>query len=245
MRGGLAGKAALITGAARRIGRATALELARAGCDVAVHYRTSKADAERLAAAIHESGHRAILLCADLADPEQVRTLPGRVLSEWGRLDILVNNASVFNRMTLAEFDLTEWNHTMMVNLAAPVLLSHTAAPHMQAGGTIVNLCDIASERPWPSSLAYCASKAGLVAMTRALARELAPRIRVNAVSPGVAEWPEDFSETQKAALLARIPARRAGTAEDIAAAVTFLARDASYLTGVVLGVDGGRGIAW
>ncbi len=238
-------KVALVTGAARRVGRAIALELARAGYDIGLHFNTSGRDADKSAAAIRDAGRRVALLQADLAGPAAAATLPGRCADELGRLDVLVNNASTFDPMRLADVDVAKWNQTLAVNLTAPVLLCRAAAPLISAGGAIVNITDIHAERPLPTYLAYCVSKAGLVALTRALAAELAPNIRVNAVAPGVADWPADYSEAKRKRIVARIPAARAGSPEEVAAAVRFLAVDAAYVTGVVLAVDGGRSIAW
>lgn len=236
---------ALVTGGPRRVGRAIALELARAGCDVAVHYHTSDDDARRTADDIRALGRRATLLKADLEDSAAAGSLPGRCAADLGRLDIVVNNAASFDEMSLESFDLARWNRTLAVNLTAPAVVAHHAAPLIQAGGAIVNICDILAERPARNYIAYCAAKAGLVSLTHSLARTLAPRIRVNGVSPGIAAWPEHFTEDQKKALIARVPAQRAGTPDEVAAAVRFLAIDAVYVTGVVLAVDGGRAVAW
>lgn len=238
-------KVALVTGAARRVGRAIALELARAGYDIGLHFNTSGRDADEAAAAIRDTGRRVASLPADLADPAAAVALPGRCAAELGRLDVLVNNASTFEPMRLADVDVSKWNRTLSVNLTAPTLLCRSAVPLFAAGGVIVNICDIHAERPLPSYLAYSISKAGLVALTRALAVELAPAIRVNAVAPGVAEWPDDYSEEKRERIIARIPAHRAGTPEDVAAAVRFLTLNATYVTGFVLNVDGGRSVAW
>ncbi len=236
---------ALVTGAARRVGRAIALELANAGYDIGLHFNTSGRDADEAAAAIRRLGRRVALLSADLADPAAAATLPARCADELGRLDALVNNASTFEPMRLADLDVSKWDHTLGVNLTAPALICRSAAPLFAAGGVIVNICDIHAERPLPSYLAYSVSKAGLVALTRALAAELAPAIRVNAVAPGVADWPDDYSEEKRQRIIAHIPAHRAGTPEDVAAAVRFLTTDATYVTGFVLNVDGGRSVAW
>lgn len=236
---------ALVTGAARRVGRAIALELARAGCDIAVHHRSNEDDALRTAEDIRALGRRAALLKVDLEDPAAAAKLPERCAAELGRLDILVNNAASFDEMSLQAFDLARWNRTLAVNLTAPAILAHHAAPLMHANAAIINICDILAERPASNYLAYCAAKAGLVCLTIALARSLAPKIRVNGVSPGIAEWPEHFTDDLKKSLVARVPAQRPGTPDEVAAAVRFLAIDAVYVTGHVLAVDGGRSIAW
>lgn len=238
-------RVALVTGAARRVGKAIALALARRGCDIALHYHRSDADARATAEEIMALGRRVSRLPADLTDAAAVAALPRRCREELGRLDVLVNNASTFPRMSLANFNVTAWNDTLAVNLTAPAILCHHAAPLLSPGGSIVNLCDITAERPMKEHLAYCAAKAGLVSLTRALARTLAPSIRVNGASPGIAVWPEDYDDDVKRKLIARVPALRAGTPEEVAAVVTFLALDATYVTGVILAVDGARSVAF
>jgi pteridine reductase len=235
----------LVTGAARRVGRAIALELARCGCDVAVHYHGSAAQARQVAAEITALGRRAAALSADLASPPQVAGLVEQVRQALGRLDILINNASVFPQTQGAAWqDAEHWQTTLMVNAVAPAMLAQAAAPLMRAGGgRIVNLADILAERPIRGHAAYCASKAALVAITRSLARELAPEITVNAVAPGIAIFPEHYSQELRAELTQRVPLRRAGSPEQIARVVRFLALEAEYITGQVIAVDGGRSV--
>ncbi len=236
---------ALVTGAARRVGRAIALELARAGCDVAIHHHNSEEDARRTADEIRALGRRAALLKADLAVPADAAKLPERCAAELGKLDILVNNAASFDEMSLENFNVERWNRTLAVNLTAPAIIAHHAAPLMRAPAAVINICDILAERPASNYIAYCAAKAGLVSFTLALAKSLAPNVRVNGVAPGIAAWPEHFTDVQKKSLLARVPAQRAGSPEEVAAAVRFLALEAVYVTGVILAVDGGRSVAW
>ncbi|MEE8170565.1 MAG: SDR family oxidoreductase [Phycisphaerae bacterium] len=245
--GPLTGRVALVTGAARRVGRAIALKLADAGCDVAIHYHTSRSEAEAAAKRIRGIGRRTTLLQTDLTDAVAVEALPSRVVSELGRLDILINNAAIFERVPLEKLAAAAWQRALSVNLIAPALLARAAAPHLRKSGSgcIVNLTDILAERPEPAYLAYCAAKAALISLTRGLAAALAPHVRVNAVSPGVAEFPDDYDEAQRTRILQRVPMRRAGSPRDVAATVLFLVRDAGYVTGTVLSVDGGRGIAW
>jgi len=240
-------RVALVTGAAKRIGRAIALELARAGCDVAVHCRQSRDQAEETAELIRGLDRRAAVLAADLADPQATATLAAQTVEVLGGLHILVNNASAFDRMCLADFSLEAWNATLALNLTAPMVLSHAAYPHLRANhqGQIVNLLDIAAERPWPDHLAYCVSKAALSNLTTALARAMAPDVRVNGVAPGAALFPESQNTAQIKAITRRIPALRVGTAEEVAAVVRFMVCEASYVTGAILNVDGGRSIAW
>jgi pteridine reductase len=219
--------------------------LAEAGCNVAVHYRTREADAADLRDRITEMGRRCCLVRGDLVDPVVPERLIAETVEVLGGLNVLVNNAAVFGRMTLEGFDPVAWQREMHVNLTAVALLCHHARPHLLRGGSgkIVNLCDISSERPWKGHLAYCVSKAGLVGLTKALARELAPTVQVNGVAPGIATFPDDFDQQTREALVARVPLGRAGTPEDVAAAVRFLVEHGDYVTGQIIPVDGGRSI--
>ncbi len=240
-----AGRVALVTGAARRVGRATALELAAAGCDVAVHYHNSADEARLTVQQIRSRGRRAVAVQADLADATQTGRLVQETADQLGRLDILVNNASVFASLPMDDWSTDHWEHMLRVNLIAPAMLARAAVPHMrQAGaGRIINLTDILAERPLPDFDAYCASKAALVCLTRSLARELAPDITVNAIAPGIAVFPESYDAALRAKLVRRVPLARPGSPEDIARAVLFLVASGDYITGEVLTVDGGRSI--
>jgi pteridine reductase len=241
------GGVALVTGAARRVGRAVALELAAGGYDVAVHYRHSAEAAAEVVRQVQARGRRASLIQADLAQEASWERIVAACLEALGRLDALVNNAAVFEAMRLAEFDATAWERTLRINLTAVAGLCHHAAEPLRAGGRgcVVNLCDIAADRPFPEYLAYSCSKAGLVALTRALAVELAPAVRVNGVSPGIAVFPDDYDPPTRAHLTAEVPLQRAGTPEDVARAVRYLVCDAPYVTGQILRVDGGRSVRW
>lgn len=243
----LFGKTALVTGAAKRVGRAVAVALSKSGCDLALHYCSSADAAEETAGLCRAQGVHAWLVQADLSDPAAAEALPQRVVQRFGKLHVLVNNAALFERVPAADLDIAAWQRTFAVNVFAPALLSRAAAPFMkQTGeGRIINLGDICSERPWPNHVAYCASKAALESLTRGLAKALAPHIQVNAVAPGIAEFPEGMPEDQREALVDRVPMRRAGTPDEIAAAVRYFAEDARYVTGAVLRVDGGRSISW
>ena len=237
----LTGRVALITGAARRVGRAIALRLAGAGCHVAVHCRGSKDAALETAAACRELGARAEVFAADLANPAATAELVPQVLERFGRMDVLVNNASVFDPMTLDSFALEDWERTLRINLTAPLVLAHAARAALeQAGGRVVNICDAAVQRPAPSHLAYITSKGALVTLTRALARALAPRVNVVGIAPGVAAWPDDYDQATRDRITRRIPLQRAGTVDDIAAAVHFVLREGDYISGTILAVDGG-----
>lgn len=239
---------ALVTGAARRIGAAIAEHLHAGGHDLVIHYRSSAAEARALAERLNaRRADSAIILAADLADSGACERLVAAAAG-WrgGRLDALVNNASSFRRTPLGTIDDATWHEMIDGNLKAALFCSQAAAPWLrQAGGAIVNLCDVHTDRPLPQFSAYSAAKAGIVALTRGLALELAPQVRVNAVSPGSLDWPEDgiFSEAEQRQTEAAIPLRRLGTGHDIAGAVEFLLRGNRYITGHVLAVDGGASL--
>jgi pteridine reductase len=239
---------ALITGAARRIGAAIASHLHAGGYDVVVHYRRSSSDALQQVAVLNASRpDSALALAADLADAQACNQLV-EAAARWkhGRLDALVNNASSFRRTPLGTIDEAAWHELVDGNLKAALFCSQAAAPWLrESGGAIVNLCDVHTERPLPQFSVYSAAKAGIVAITRGLALELAPRVRVNAVSPGSLDWPEDgiFTEAEQQQTEAAIPLGRLGNGEDIASAVAFLLRGNRYITGQVLAVDGGASL--
>lgn len=241
----LEGKTALVTGAARRVGRAIALELARAGADVLVHYHASRDEAEGTVAAIEALGRRAAALPADLTRPAEVDGLVEAARRAVSRLDILVNSAAAYERHPLAGITPERWDAMLALNLRAPFLLSRAAAPLMRenGGGVIINIADVAGRRPWPNHLHYAVSKAGLLAMTRCLALELAPEIRVNAVAPGTVLPASGQSPEDLAAILDRTPLGRFATPEEIGKAVAFLAGGPGSITGEILTVDGGRSI--
>jgi len=241
----LAERVILVTGGARRLGRAIAVRLASDGARIAVHARASLADAQETARLCRAAGGDGDVFQADLADMAQTRALVPAVLQRFGRLDGLINNAAEFPAQSIEQFDLTVWEHTLRVNLTAPMVLVHAAHGALrQAGGRVVNLCDAAVAHPWPGHLAYMVSKGALDTLTRALARALAPEVNVVGIAPGIAAWPEHYDEATRARLTARVPLQRAGTPEDIAAAVHFVLTGGDYLTGVVLPVDGGRHVS-
>lgn len=238
---------ALVTGAARRVGATIARTLHAAGYDVALHYRHSADDAHALTEVLQGQRPDSVqLLQADLADIAALPALVDAVLDRHGRLDALVNNASAFHPTPLGEATPAQWNNLFASNAQAPFFLSQAAIPALrEARGGIVNLLDIYAERPLANHALYCMAKAALAAMTRSLALDLAPEVRVNGVAPGAVMWPADgkpYDDQQ--ALLARTPLQRAGTPEDVAAAVLWLLRDAPFVTGQVLRVDGGRTLA-
>jgi NAD(P)-dependent dehydrogenase (short-subunit alcohol dehydrogenase family) len=242
----LRGRWALVTGGAKRIGLVVAHELAGRGANVVVHYHTSASEAAEAVTSLRARGVEAEALRADLADSAQVLRLADEAEACSGGIALLVNNASNYLR---AGFDaLTEaiWDASLDVNLKAPFLLSWTIGRAMRTRGegTIVNLVDWAGERPYRDYLPYCISKAGLTALTKALAKELAPTVRVNAVAPGPVLPPDDFGPETLAAIRRATPLGRIGTPQDVARAIRFLAEEASFSTGSILHVDGGRGIA-
>ncbi len=236
----------LVTGAARRVGAEIARCLHGAGACVAIHYRESRADAEGLSAelnALHPGS--AAALQADLRLSQESATLTAAVLQRFGRLDVLVNNASSFYRTPVGSIDEAAWQDLVGSNLKGPLFLSQAAAPHLRSSsGCIVNITDVHAERPLKGYPLYSAAKAGLLGLTRALALELAPGVRVNAVAPGTIAWPEndaDFPAGERSDIIAHTPLGRTGTPADIAATVRFLVFDAPYVTGQVINVDGGR----
>ncbi|MDP2810280.1 MAG: pteridine reductase [Rhodocyclaceae bacterium] len=239
----------LATGAARRIGAEIVRVLHAAGARVAIHYHRSAGDADALAAELNAlRADSAAAFSADLLDAAALPALVEAVVARLGRLDALVNNASSFFPTSLGAIDEAAWNDLVGSNLKAPLFLAQAAAPRLAAsmlagGGCIVNITDIHADRPLKGYALYCAAKAGLNGLTRALALELAPAVRVNAVAPGAVDWPEDgsFPPDEQAAIIARTLLKRAGTPDDIARAVKFLVFDAPYVTGQVINVDGGR----
>lgn len=234
---------ALVTGAAHRVGAVIARTLHAAGFDLALHYRHSRVELDALAAALEASrADSTLVLQADLADAASLPGLVGACVARFGHLDALVNNASLFHPTPLGALTADQCDALFAVNARAPLLLAQAAAPHLKAAhGAIVNLTDIYAERPMPQHAAYGMSKAALRMATLALAQELAPEVRVNAVAPGAILWPEGKPAADRAAALARIPLRRTGTPEEIARTVLWLLRDAGYVTGQTIRVDGGR----
>lgn len=240
------GRAAIVTGAARRIGRDVAHALHRRGVNVLIHCRDSIDGARELAAQLEaERAGSALVVAADLAEKDSPERLVAAALDAFGRLDVLVNNASSFQPSPLDQATVEDWEELMASNLKGPFFLSCAAAPHLARDhGAIVNLADIHGLVPLKNHAVYSQAKAGLIMQTRALAKDLAPEIRVNAVAPGTVLWPEGEEAPSKAtreAILARVPLGRQGTPGDIAGAVVYLALDAPYVTGQVLVVDGGR----
>jgi pteridine reductase len=244
----LDGRWALITGAAKRIGAVIARTLHEAGANVVIHYHSSAADADALAAQLN--GRRAgsaFTVSADVRDIDALERMAKEVLARTGQLDVLVNNASNFYPTPLGTVTPENWHDLVGSNLKAPLFLSQAVLPALKAArGCIVNIVDVHSQRPLRDHPVYGAAKAGLAMLTRSLAKDLGPEIRVNGVSPGAILWPDEgMSEGLRAAIIKQTALKRSGEPEDIAAAVLFLVRDAPYVTGQIIAVDGGRSVGW
>ena len=240
----LAGKAALVTGGGVRVGRAISLALAAAGADVGIHYRSSHSEAESAAERIREAGRRANVVQGDLARPDDCRRVVRDSIAALGSLDFLVHSAANFLRAPLEETDETLWDSAMDVNCRAGFLLAREAAPALRArGGRIVLVSDFLAESPERNYFAHSVSKAAVEGLVRALAVALAPDVAVNGVAPGTVLPPEGTSAEEVERLARRLPAKRIGSAEDVAATVVFLCAGPAFLTGQVIRVDGGRSI--
>jgi len=242
------GKVVLVTGGAKRIGAAISRRLHALGANMVLHYRSSENEARNLCDELNACRPDSAAVCrADLLDLAALPSLVAQAVGHFGRLDALVNNASSFYATPLAEVDERQWHDLLGTNLRAPLFLAQAAAAELRRRhGCIVNIADIHAERPMQGHLLYSVAKAGLVALTRALAQEMAPQVRVNAVAPGVILWPEDASwldEEQRRRIVAHTLLKREGEPDDVARAVAFLIQDAPYVTGEVIAVDGGRGI--
>jgi pteridine reductase len=242
----LESKVALVTGAARRVGAAIARRLHAAGANVVLHYRGAESEAAQLEKELNAArAGSAMKVRGDLLALVAPKALVDATLQRFARLDILVNNASAFYPTAVGQIELSHWEELIGSNLRAPLFLSQAAAPRLAlAGGVIVNIADIHAERPLKGYVVYSVAKSGLVALTRSLALELAPGVRVNAVAPGAIAWPEDgqFDPGERERIVATTPLRRTGNADEIAQAVHFLCT-APFVTGQVLAVDGGRSI--
>ena len=235
----LTGRVALVTGAGRRIGRAIALALGRAGATIAAHYNASASGAAETVETLSSQGSIAAAFRRDLSDDTELAALVPEVVARFGRLDILVNSAGIMERTPLDAITVDQWDAVMNVNVRAPFFLARAAAGVMEHG-VIVNIADLAAFETWPAYLAHGASKAALVHVTRGLARVLAPRVRVNAVAPGAVLLPDDWGEEAAARLVRTTPLGRLGSPDDVTQAVLYLVR-AEYVTGEVIIVDGGR----
>jgi pteridine reductase len=242
----LAGRCVLVTGGAKRLGAAIGRRLHAAGADVVVHYHRSAGPAQTLAAELE--GVRpgsALAITADLRDVEQLPSLVEAALGRYGRLDVLVNNASTFYPTPVGTITAAQFDDLVGTNLRAPLFLSQAAAPALRrTSGLILNMVDVHALRPLREHPAYCAAKAGLAMLTRSLARELGPEIRVNGIAPGPVLWPErDLDPQLKREIVAKTALGRVGSPEDIARTAYFFAAEAPYVTGQILAVDGGRSL--
>lgn len=242
------GKVVLVTGGAKRVGAAICRRLHAAGAQLAVHYRSSAREAQALQNELNElRPDSAAVFQADLLDLKALPILVRQVIKKFGQLDALVNNASSFYATPLADIGEQQWHDLFGTNLQAPLFLAQAAADELRRQhGCIVNIADIHAERPMRGHLLYSVAKAGLVALTRGLAQEMAPQVRVNAVAPGVIMWPEGEAwqdEEQRSKIVAHTLLKREGEPEDIARTVQFLLSDAPYITGQIIAVDGGRSV--
>lgn len=235
-------KQALVTGGARRVGRAIVTRLARAGFDVAFTYLTSQEEAQSLVKELEGMGVSGKAIRADLTEPQWS---VDAIRNEIDHLDVLVNNASLYLPARLHETDLGLVRRLNAIHVESPLLLAQRFEPALrERRGHIVNMIDLLAQRPWPQYLAYCASKAALANLTLSLARGLAPDVTVNGIAPGVVEWPDDYPASEREKYLKRVPLGRAGTPEDVANLVHFLVTAGSYITGQIIPLDGGRSIA-
>ncbi len=245
----LQGMTAVITGSTGRLGGAITLALAKNLCNCVCHYNTNEQRAVQLAEQINQSGQKAIAVQADLTRPKEIQTLIEKA-AELGTPQILINSAGVFTKQPLSEITVEKAEQIFNINLIAPILTSQAFAKIIndkfpdasEARAKIINISDVGGLRPWANYSLYCSSKAALVAVTKSLAKELAPVICVNAVAPGLVTWPDGYNDRQKQRQLCRIPAKRIAAPEEIADAVVFLLKH-DYITGQVLNVDGGRAI--
>lgn len=234
-------RTALVTGAGRRLGQAIAVALGERGVHVMVHYHTSDRGARETVAMIESAGGSATVVQGDLRNPAAIDALVATSVAQTGTLDVLVNSAAEMLRTPVGEVSVAQWDALMDLNLRAPFFLAQAAAPHLRRShGCIVNIADIAAEETWPGYIPYSITKAGIAYMTRALARALAPDVRVNAVAPGAVHLPDDFDDAMAARLAETTPLQRLGAPADVVGAVLYLL-DAGYVTGQVVAVDGGR----
>ncbi len=242
----LNGKVIFITGGSRRVGAVVCRHLHANGMNLVIHYRSSKDDAHTLQAELQrERPDSVALLQGDLLDTAHLEGLVRDAAQAFGRLDVLLNNASSFYPTPVGQATEQQWDELLGSNLKAPFFLSQAAAPYLKrSGGCIVNIADVHAQRPLKNYPIYSAAKAGLIMLTQSLARELGPEVRVNAIAPGTILWPEhELDDALKEQILERVPQKRSGEPLDIARTVLFLIRDAHYISGQVIAVDGGRSV--
>ncbi len=237
-----AGGVALVTGGAIRLGRVFAAALSGIGMRVAIHYGSSRVEAESLRAELHARGAEAECFAADLRDADAAIHLPDRVVKHFGQLDVLVNSAAVMERCTVAETSVARWDAVMNLNLRAPFFVAQRAAPHLaRTRGTIINIADLGGLEPWPNYPAHSISKAGVVMLTKVLAKALAPDITVNAIAPGTVLVPDEYDDERRAFLSETTPLKRLGTPADAVGALLYLVERGDFVTGQTIVVDGGR----
>ena len=242
--GPLAGQTALVTGAAKRLGRAIAIALAQAGADIAITYRESEAEAAHTREAIEQLGVRAIALPCDVRDESSVHAAVAATVDHFGRLDILVNNAGAFAAQPLEDISLAQWDALFETNTRGPFLVARAAHPHLKAAhGRILNIGSLGGLQPWATHAHYCASKAALHMLSRTMAKAWAPEIAVNCLAPGMIVQPGDEADPAYQPFAARTPMQRNGTPADVAAAALFFATCPHFITGQLLAVDGGLGL--
>lgn len=239
----LSGKSALVTGGARRIGRQIALSLARAGADVVVTYQSSEADAGDTVRMAEDMGRRALAISCDVRSEDSVRHAVASAVAFLGHLDLLINNAAVFESASLETMTVAQWDSMFQTNARGPFLVSREALAHLRArNGRIIHLGSLGGMRAWPDHVHYCASKAALHMLTQAMAKAFAPQVTVNCVAPGWIEMDDDASPAA-ARIAAKAPLGRNGSAEEVAEAVLFFAAGPGFITGQILAVDGGLGL--
>jgi pteridine reductase len=238
-------KVALVTGGAKRVGRAIVERLASSGYDIAFTYLSSQEEAHELQRALESLGRSCLAIRVDLADPEHAsQQIAEEFHQSYNRLDLLVNSASLYKGARLAQTDLKLMHTLSAIHIEAPLLLCQKFESLLRAShGHVINMVDLLAEKPWPQFLAYCASKAALANLTLGLAKELAPEVTVNGIAPGVVEWPDDYPEAERQKYLKRVPLNRAGTPQDVANLVHYLATEGDYITGQIIRLDGGRSI--
>lgn len=240
----LIGKSALVTGGARRIGRAIALELAAAGADVTITYRNSRAEAEETLQLIHQLGRQAIALECDVRSESSVRSTVANSINFHSRLEVLVNNAAIFESVPLDQLTLAQWDAVFETNTRGPFLVAREALPHLRASrGRIINLGSLGGLRPWAGHAHYCASKAALHMLTQAMAKGFAPEVAVNCVAPGWIDLGEHDAQAAADRFAEKTPMKRNGTAKDVAQAVVFFASTSDFITGQIMAIDGGLGL--
>jgi NAD(P)-dependent dehydrogenase (short-subunit alcohol dehydrogenase family) len=236
------GKVALVTGGAKRVGRSIALALAERGAEVVVHYRGSEREVQEVLALLKKAGGKPVAVQGDVSVTADVERIVETAMQAFGRIEILVNNAAIFSRTPFPELTEADWDRFLDVNLKGPFLLCRRIGAIMlgQGRGKIVNMVDIGGEKVWAEYIPYSVSKAGLIALTRGLAKALAPHVQVNAIAPGTVLLPDGTTSDEEEAAIRRVPLKRLGSPEDIARAVVYLVEN-DFVTGEVLRVDGGQ----